>query len=190
MAALRMSNEGIRMKRTVKALHCAARCSIVLSLMLGTLAAMADPTVDLTVTPLGGGIFQYQFSVNNSGPQDISIVTITDAPGADPLIPLTLTAPVGFLANYDPGLGLVDFLEGTSSFQVGTTISGFGFESATSPDANFLAFEALSVNGDFFAGTVHQVTSTVPEGGRTVVLTGLAFMGLIVARSRFSLQSK
>jgi len=182
-----MSNEGIRMKKTDKAFHCAARCGIVLSLMLGTLAAMANPTLDLTVTPLGGGIFQYLFSVNNSGPDDISIVTITDAPGADPLIPLTLVAPAGFLANYDPGLGLVDFLEGTSSFQVGT-INGFGFQSATSPAANFTTFEALSVNGEFFAGTVHQVTSTVPEGGRTVALAGLALMGLVVARSRFSLQ--
>jgi uncharacterized repeat protein (TIGR01451 family) len=66
--------------------------------------------VDATVTPTGG-TFRYEFTIQNTGPDDYVLVSLVDGPLDDPLIPLSLTAPNGFLANYDPGLGTVDFLE-------------------------------------------------------------------------------
>jgi hypothetical protein len=160
---------------------------------LATQTALAVPTVNMTVSPLAGGIFQYQFSVSNSGPDDLAIVTIIDAPLADSLISSTLVHPTGFLASYDPGVGLtfglVDFLEDTSPFQVGTTVSGFGFQSGAAPAAHFNSFEALSIEGEFFAGAVQRVSSTVPEGAPTLVLAGIAFLAMFVARSRLTLLS-
>ncbi len=151
---------------------------------------LAGPSVELTASSLSGGIYQYAFSVSNSGPAAISIVTITDAPLADPLIASTLVAPPGFLANYDPGVGLtfglVDFIEGASPFQPGTTISGFGFQSMSSPVANFRTFEALSVEGEPFAGDVLQASNpnAVPDGGGPGLLAGLAFAAAVVARRK------
>src|SRR5262245_49067991 len=82
------------------------------------LAAHID--VDLHYAPLGGGIFQYELSVRNNGPNDVAIVSITDAPESDPLIAPTLEAPKGYGAMYDPGIGLgfgfVDLLEDKALF--------------------------------------------------------------------------
>jgi hypothetical protein len=173
---------------TDQALRRVAQGSILLVLWLVTQTATAVPTVDMTVTPLTGGVYQYQFSISNSGPDDLAILTITDAPLADALIPLTLVAPAGFLAKYDPGVGLtfglVDFLEDTSPFLAGTTTSGFGFQSASSPAANFKTFEALSVAGEFFGGEINRATSTVPDGGGTGLLAGVALLAVAMARSR------
>ena len=129
--------------------------------VLSATAAHADITVSSTVTPLGGS-FRYEFSITNSmlvsPDQDVVIVSITNAPLADPLIGPTLTAPADFVASYDPGLGIVDFLEATSNFGVGTTTGGFSFESQAAPGPGvFSSFEALTVNGSSTSGSVQQV---------------------------------
>ena len=142
--------------------------------------------VNVIVTPINGGLFNYDFSIINNETEDISIVSITDAPLGDPIIDTTLVAPAGFITNYDPGLGVVDFLEDTELFGIGTTENGFTFASASGPANNFMAFEALTVNGSFISGQVQKdirPDAVVPEPGTMILLAcGLGCLGLIRKR--------
>ena len=151
--------------------------ALLIALVLAVTTARAALMVDLTTSPLGGGIYQYTFTIANTGPDDVAIVSIVDAPLADPLIDPTLTWPVGFLASYDGGLGFVDFLEGTSLFSVGTSFSGFSFQSEAVPGFYFTEFTALTVNGEQLSGSVNQ-TITVPESGGTAVFALLGLLAL------------
>ncbi len=147
------------------------RACVLMSLLFFSTAAEAALTVEATVTPLAGS-FLYEFSVMNTGPDDVVLVSIVDAPLGDPLIDPTLTAPVGYLASYDDGLGIVDFLEDTGLFAVGTTTSGFGFESLSAPAPGvFRSFEAFEFDGDFLAGDVQ--TTIIPEPSTLVGVAGM-----------------
>ncbi len=111
-----------------------------------------------------------------SSDEDVPIVSITDAPLADALIGVTLTAPAGFVALYDPGLGIVDFAENTSNFAAGTTTPGFSFESLTAPGAGvFSFFQALTVAGALSSGNVQQMVVQSPP---TATPTPTATVGL------------
>src|SRR5688572_15014714 len=127
--------------------------------------------VDLQYAPLGGGIFQYELSVRNNTPNDVAIVSITDAPESDPLIARTLEAPTGYGAMYDPGIGLgfgfVDLLEDTALFAANSTTPGFRFQSQSSPPANFITFEALAIQGDLISGSIRL--QAVPVAGSTLL---------------------
>lgn len=111
-------------------------------------AAMAALVVDSTVTPIDGGLFRYQFSITNTGPDDIILVTISGVPLNDPNIQTTLEVPAGFVPSYDPNLGLVDFVENTALFRAGTTVEGFAFNSGSGPGDRFGRFEAFTDNFD------------------------------------------
>jgi hypothetical protein len=155
-----------------------------LASLLGALTAApatAMLTVQALVTPVGGN-FEYDITIDNGLSEDVSIVSLVDAPLSDPLIDPTLTSPAGYLASYDDGLGFVDFLEDTSSFAAGTVVAGFSFTSTSGPGAGvFASFEALTVLGDFVSGTV-EVT-LVPEPG-TTLLVALGLLGLALPRGR------
>jgi hypothetical protein len=146
-------------------------------------AVHAAPSVEMTVTSVGGGVFQYDFSISNFGISDLAIVSITDAPPGDGLINSTLVAPAGFLASYDSGLGFVDFLGDVSVFAAGTTTSGFSFQSAALSDAYFNSFEALGVLGESFSGDIRRI-STIPDRGNSLVLLGAGLLALMALGSR------
>lgn len=114
--------------------------------------------VSATVSPAGGGLFHYVFSIQNTGPDDVAIVSI-GAPVNDAYIDPSLTAPSGFISSYDPLLGFMDFLEDTDLFAAGTLADGFAFDSASGPAGGFFkTFEALTVNGDKITGNVTLVS--------------------------------
>jgi hypothetical protein len=138
--------------------------------------ASADLAVVLVPTPLGGGVFQYDVSVSNTGPQDVVIVTLADAPMGDGLIDPSLTAPGGFGALYDPDLGLIDFFEDTELFAVGTTHGGFAFQSSASPPTHFTSFAALDLDGGFISGAITVVPEPV---GAVLALSGLAVLAAV-----------
>ena len=145
--------------------------------------ARAAIIVDATITPMGGGVFHYEISITNNEAEDVVLVTITDAPLADPLIDPTLTVPAGFLGNYDDGLGFVDFIADTVDFTVGSTISGFSFDSLGSPPTYFTQFQALSVNGTQFEGDITSTVVQVPEpAGLALLALGLAILWCAVIR--------
>ena len=162
------------------------RHRIALSVLLLVAPLFAQTTwgntiVSRTATPLGGGIFQYDFSISNSGPDDVVLLTFTDAPVSDPLIAPSLTTPSGFLASYDSGLGLVDFLADSDLFAAGTTKGLFSLQSSADPSTNFKAFEALSTMGDIEHGTINGV----PDAGSTLLMASLGLMALALARKTF-----
>lgn len=130
-------------------------------LLLAVHSARGIPIVTATVTDLSGS-FQYDFTIENPGPDDIGIVSISNAPLGDLLIDATLTSPAGFLASYDSGLGIVDFLEDTVSFFAGTTVSGFSFQSLSGSSRNFSTFEAFTVAGDLVFGSVASIEDQPP----------------------------
>jgi hypothetical protein len=142
-------------------------------------------SMSMTVTDLGGS-FRYDVSIHNNETEDLAIVSINDAPLADPLIDPTLVTPAGFLGSYDDGLGFVDFIEGVNNFAAGTTVGGFRFESLTGPGTYFTTFEALSVFGNLFNGSINVTVNQIPETGSTLRLAGLGFMALALARKRLA----
>lgn len=151
------------MKRREGAPERSFHASILALALLTAPIVSAVPIVDMTVTPLGGS-FRYEISVNNTSAEDVILVTITDAPIGDALITATLTAPTGFLASYDSGLGFVDLIEFTALFAAGTTVSGFSFESLSSPASHFSAFQGFEADLDFFSGNINRtIVSSPPE---------------------------
>jgi hypothetical protein len=156
---------------------------LAILLLLPMRSTLAVPMVDAIVTPTGGGVFHYEFSVT-SDLADLFLVSITDAPPGDPLIAATLTTPVGYLANYDSGLGLLDFIADTAIFFPFGTTSGFAFDSSFSPVANFSLFEAYSL-ADFpvpIAGVVNITQVVQVSEPDMLPLLGFALVGLIGIR--------
>ncbi len=149
-------------------------------------ATHAGLAISLTSTPLGGGIFDYHYSIANSGPEDLAIVSITDAALGDALIGATLQAPAGFLASYDSSLGFVDFIGDASVFGAGTTIGGFWFQSGVSPQGQFINFEALSITGSLISGNVDLTITPVPEAG-TFWAAGLGLVAFVISQRRRSI---
>lgn len=153
-------------------------------LLLCASQARAALIVQSTVTPAGGGLFHYEFSVTNNTIDDVVFVSIDAVPG-DLNIGASLVTPVGFLGSYDSGLGLVDFLEFTDLFAIGTTRSGFSFDSAFGPGAGrFDTFTALTSNLSALDGPIDTVVVVpgVPEP-TTAALLALGVFGLAGSRT-------
>ncbi|MGE3536977.1 MAG: PEP-CTERM sorting domain-containing protein [Candidatus Tectimicrobiota bacterium] len=145
------------------------------SLGLAANVCHATLIVQATVQPISNGLFHYAYSLTNTM-HDVAIVSLLDAPSHDAAIDATLTAPPGFLASYDATLGIIDFLEQTSLFAMGTTISGFQFDSAAGPASGlFSTFSAITIAGDTITGVTQ--TQVVPEPGTLFLLAaGLAML--------------
>jgi hypothetical protein len=142
--------------------------------------------VDAAVTPLGGR-FEYDVTITNTGPEDVVIVSITDAPIGDPLIGPSLISPVGFATNYDSGLGFIDFFEDVELFAAGTVTSGFSFESLGSPETGIQTFEGLTVSGNFFSGSIDVTVApgrVVPEASSLMTWLLLLSVGGTVCHRR------
>lgn len=155
--------------------------------------ARANLTVDALVTPLGGGVFHYEFSITNINHADLFLVTVTDAPLGDQRISDTLFAPQGFLASYDPGLGLLDFVgDSTPNFPIGKT-DGFGFDSTFGPAANFTSFEAFTEANFPDPAATGQVRATivqvVPEPASLLLVT-MGLLGYACTRAKPSVQRR
>ena len=69
----------------------------------------------------------------------------------------------------------VDFAEGLtgSLFGIGTTISGFNFDSMFGPMANFQVFQALDISGKGSTGQVQTIF--IPEPGTMALLAAGLF---------------
>lgn len=150
--------------------------------LAGALCALVLPSTtraQVAVTPTvtsSGGLFTYDYTITNNTRLDLVLVTIptVSAPGAV----RNLTAPAGFLASFDPDLGLVDFIEGTQAFTAGRTFSGFRFDSPIGPAAS--QFTALNVQGNELRGAT---LAPVPEPGSLALGLTLA-PGLILVSLR------
>ena len=142
-----------------------------------------------TASPLGGGIFHWDFSVVNNSVPDLLLVTVVDAPLGDPLIDGSLTGPPGFLTNYDGGLGFLDFIADTALFFPLGETSFFSFDSMSGPGVAFTSFEARGIDtfDNPFVGQVNgtQPPVVIPEPGQlTLLAVGLAVIVLCSAVSK------
>lgn len=119
-----------------------------------------------------GSSFHYDVTVLNDDPiADLLVVSIEDAPLSDPLIGASLTAPAGFLASHDQGLGVIDLLADTSTFIANLTTGPFSFDSTFAPGQVFTRYSALNLNGDLFSGDVAtRIAQGVPLPGSLALL--------------------
>lgn len=161
------------------------RCVLQWSMLIALLAAFAPwahaaVTVALTTTPMAG-FYHYDVEILNGEAVDLALVSILDAPLADPLIGPSLVVPGGFIGNYDGGLGIIDFLSDVDVFPAGQSTTGFAFDSLGATPDYFRSFGALGVNGEVFGDIVlidNPPGRPVSGPGQTLLLAalGLAFL--------------
>jgi hypothetical protein len=143
---------------------------VVLGVVLGRWAEPAWGQVDLSavVTPIGGGMFHYDYTITNNLATDVLIVSLNVPP--DPSAVINLMFPTDYIAVFDPGLGFVDFVEDAQPFAAGTGVAGFAFDSAFGPGtAGFSAFD------------VGLTTAPVPEP-TTALLAAVAALSVVGRR--------
>lgn len=110
------------------------RGRLVLGVLIGMIAActaQAQIVINPTVTNKGS-LFHYNYSVANSTGNDLAIITLESLPFGSSTVQ-NLTAPSGFQASFDTGLGLLSFLSDSQLFQSGQTVAGFQFDSPLLP---------------------------------------------------------
>jgi hypothetical protein len=138
--------------------------TLALSLIASGIAH-ADVIVTANVTP-NGGLFQYDYSITNQTADDLPVLDIAVTPD---ITIGDLTAPTGFETAYDPGLGLVSFLENTASFG-STPLSGFMFDSSVAPSAttftatlqDLTTFAVSTMSGSTQGPVVPEPTMLMP----------------------------
>ena len=148
------------------------------------LAALALPTVGnaqigikTTVTSVGS-LFHYDYTLTNNTANEIAIFTLEGLPASSNAV-LNLTAPTGFQASFDSGLGLLSFIGDTKFFSPGTTSPDFVFDSPFQPRTS--TFTALDVTGTEIKGSA-TAPSAVPEPGAVSLLAGCLFAGMGLRR--------
>jgi hypothetical protein len=151
--------------------------------LLALTPARAQLTLQSIVTA-NAGLFSYSYNVSNQTSNDVSIITLSGLFNAADAVQ-NLTAPVGFLSFFDPGLSLVSFLESSDAFGAGETDGAFTFDSPYAPGVG--SFEALDVTGSLLVGSVVVPTglgaaSAVPEPATTAAMGALALLGLVFHR--------
>lgn len=133
---------------------------------------------------IGTSLYQYTYSLRNTGPLDLILVSIP----ADPRSAVVgSSAPVGFALTFDPSGGWVNFNEDNDifteqTFAPSSTVAPFRFSSRLAPGTvNYTAFDTA---GTEFGGTTQ---SPVPEPSVSLLGALLALAG-VSRRSRSSSQ--
>jgi hypothetical protein len=162
--------------RTVRILR-----TLALSIAAAGIAQADLVDVTAVVTP-NGPLFQYDYSISNASADDLFDLDIAVMPG---VTIENLSAPAGFETAYDPGLGLVSFLENTATFGP-TPLAGFIFDSPVAPAGT--TFDANLQNLDTFdistvSGNTQGPVPTPEPASLTLFASGAA--ALLFWRKRF-----
>ena len=147
-------------------------------LSIGSAVLAQVPTVTPAVT-FSGGLYHYNYSITNNSSNDLFDVSLHVQAG--PGIILNLSAPVGYQSAYDSGLGLVDFLEDSSTFATGTPVSGFTFDSRLQPGLNQIDGFTVDSNGNIITNSFTG-TTVVPEPGTFALLGAAVTAGAMAMR--------
>ena len=147
-------------------------CALALAGLSLTASAQVDLNTNINFN-VGTGTYSYSYAVLNQGPTfDLAIVNLNIATTSNPL---AQTAPPGFTSLFDPGVGIVSFLEDGNpitpqTFSPGSTTAPFTFTSTLAPVP--ILFDALDANGTSFTGFT---LSAAPDSSvvNNAVITGL-----------------
>jgi hypothetical protein len=158
-------------------------CAGFAAIALASSAPAATLTVNALVTPMSGGIFNYDFTFINDCPDDDFGTFTLNAPVRDSILGPSLTVPSGdFQANYASNDGFVDFSSTTfTGFERNMTYSGFSLQTTGDPSSFFTTFEALS-NTTFQPVSGAVTTTVIPEPSSAVLLGAFAFTGFLRRR--------
>ncbi len=165
------------MKRIRPRLH-HFKHGLQLLLLTGLIAPAQALQIQSLATDLGG-LFHYDVTVLNDDPiPELLLVSISDAPLGDGLIESSLTAPSGFLASYNAGLGLLDFIADTTPIFPSGPTGLFSFDSSAPPDAALTTYEAIDLSGELFTGTVDSrlVRAVAAPGVPALFTLGLVLL--------------
>lgn len=169
---------------TVNLKHLTLAAAIATMAGLSCRSAIAQLLVSPTISTLSNGLYHYNYTITNNTGQDIYLIDINTANQANAVT--NLVAPVGFQKAFDSGLGLVSFLEDTSSFS-STPLSGFQFDSIFQGGQVLFAGDYLdgNFNNQVVSGTTRGPVST-PEPGSLAILLTLGASGAFYFRRRRS----
>jgi PEP-CTERM motif len=137
-------------------------------------------TVTDVVTPIGGGLFQYNYTIAD-GTADLAVLDIAVSPG---VTISGLTAPGGtaaYMTAYDSVLGLVSFIENNAIFP-STPLAGFIFDSPVGPGAS--TFGVTLFGGPTGSGS--GVTGPIVPEPTSLMLCALGGAALLFWRKRLT----
>ena len=159
---------------------------VALATALSAIACHAQVIIPSSVNfDIGTGNYTYAYSVLNNGPAiNLAIINVPVAQGSDLM---SLVSPSGFQISFDPGVGIVSFLEDADpgtlpTFAPAATIGLFTFTSTVGPAT--VTFDALDANGNTFTGTT--LSPAVPEPGITTLLCMASLVPALFSRRRRS----
>ena len=160
--------------------------SSVLLLTLGTIGVASAQVIVTPIVTFSSGLYHYDYSISNTSASDLFDLDIsvpTDAAAKTQVI-RNLMAPAGFVAANDSVLGLVSFLEDTSTFTA-TPKNGFTFDSPFSPGAALFTANLSPPSGGIV--TLNGRTSApvaTPEPGSLAAFGALTASGLLAIRRK------
>lgn len=149
--------------------------------VIGCAAAYGAPIIVTPAVTTVGSLFHYNYTITNPTGLELAVLDITVARGAGTI--QNLVVPVGFSKQFDSVLGLVSFLEDTSTFGA-TPISGFMFDSPFAPRAT--SFNGTLLDANFNLSNMGGTTQgpAVPEPGYFPVLSAIFCIGIFTCYRR------
>lgn len=163
----------------------AAGAAATISLLLLSSTPVSAASIDVAAAVgVGPGSFHYDYSIANTGPDDLLVLDVPVPSSASAV--QNLAAPNGFSTSFDSGLGVVSFLEDGANFGPVAT-SGFSFDSPFAPGpVTFTGTELSAATGDLF--TVQG--PTVGPGGTVGAVPEPGYLGLLAVLAAIPLAAK
>jgi hypothetical protein len=159
--------------------HLMARCLFVGITSMITSQASVIITSSFNLNS-GTNLYTYSYSVENTGIQDLALVSI---PASATASVFGISSPAGFSLTFDPFLGFISLFEDSDlftnqSFASGSTTSPFQFTSALAPGS--VTYTAFDVGGNEFTGLA---VAPIPEPS-ALLLTSLTLIAAATRRRR------
>jgi hypothetical protein len=170
-------------------MHSKLLLAIIVVLGFAAATASAAPIVTFDYSDLGGGLYRYDLTVDNSGgPEPFSGLNVLNANTVFGLDPgSTIGAPAGWdsFAPLPPFVDELNWfsLDPSDDIDVDDELAGFSFESTTAPWTLGYHFAVEAIGGTSSSQIPLADAVLVPEPS-TALLLGAAIAALAAARKR------